>query len=263
MVFCSHEAGAWWPGNVSDVQSLAWGGGRNVFFYFWRCQQPWNRTCTETHRTCGARLSPTLHTGASGWDRLEVHFSVVKMLSTAYFSTSTMKCCQSRLNSHLCHWFCFFLLQWSFSATHSNSWWWKWFTNEFKCTDVPKSGSPPEVYDSSAVCQHNIVMHNTVHSFSFFGEVIYIIQLIGRLKLLKVCWQIYVNCHITMQREVIREHLKTKPVSKPPFKSVPWLILPLLELLLWFVTLSFWSLGVPGLNRVHVGLTLVPNMSVQ
>lgn len=76
-------------------------------------------------------------TPASGWDRLEVHFSV-KMLSTAYFSTSTMKCCQSRLHSHLCHWFGFFLLQWSFSATHLNSSWWQWFIYQLNVSMFPR-----------------------------------------------------------------------------------------------------------------------------
>lgn len=77
-------------------------------------------------------------TPASGRVCPEVHFSVVQMLSTAYFSTSTMKRSQSRLHSR--HWFCFPVAVIFFSATHlNNSVMVKMIYIWIKCTGDPES----------------------------------------------------------------------------------------------------------------------------
>lgn len=181
-----------------------------------------------------------------------------------------MKCCQSRLHSDLCHWFCFSCCSDPF-LLHIEKLTVKMIYIWVKCTDVPKRESPQEAYYSSAVCQYNILMHNKpLFFFSFFCEFIDTLQLIGRLKLLNSVNK-YMLTFTWLCKEGCRGHLPislmlgvlTDQKTSSLFKSVSWLILPLLELLLWFVTWNFWSLGVPGPKSVHIGFTLVPNVSVQ
>lgn len=73
-------------------------GLKNVYFSIFGNYRGTNNQ--ENVRAQTHRLGPMWRTRpASGRVCPEVHFSVVQMLSTAYFSTSTMKHSQSRLHS--------------------------------------------------------------------------------------------------------------------------------------------------------------------
>lgn len=66
----------------------------------------------------GVHDSVPHRTPASGWDRLEVHFSVVKMLSTAFFFYFHYEMLSEQVIFTFMPLILFLLLQWSFSATY-------------------------------------------------------------------------------------------------------------------------------------------------
>lgn len=129
-----HRARPWANGGFMPIRDGAWLHGpwrvdldsftmcqmfrawpeKYVFFYFWKLswhQQPRERTCTDARTRSGAAGRPL--------DRSVLRcISLVQILSTAYFSTSTMKRSQSRLHSLFTPLILFFLLQWSFFLLH-------------------------------------------------------------------------------------------------------------------------------------------------